>query len=63
MIVTEEAALQRFIDAVNFKYESDYSVDFLDPTKNASVRVSATWAFGVAENDFAGSPTRWSFPG
>lgn len=62
-IVTEETALQRFIDAVNFKYETDYSVDFLDPAENASVRVNPTWVFGIAEKDFGGSPTRWSFPG
>lgn len=61
-IVTETAALQRFIDAVNFKYETDYSVDFLDPEENASVRVCPTSVFGLADGDFSGSPTRWSFP-
>lgn len=60
-IVTETEAIQRFLDLTNAKYKTDYTLDFMDPTKNASVRVRPSWAFGVAEDDFGGSPTRWSF--
>ena len=62
-IVTETAAIQRFLDAMNAKYDTGYTMDFMDPEKNASVRVRPSWAFGVAECDFAGSPTRWDFGG
>jgi PPOX class probable F420-dependent enzyme len=60
-IVRETAAIQRFLEVMNAKYDVDYSMDFMDPTKNASVRVRPVWAFGVAEDDFGGSPTRWDF--
>lgn len=60
-IVDDPALLRRFIAATNAKYDVSYDVSFLDPTRNASVRVRPVWAFGVAEDDFSGSPTRWSF--
>jgi PPOX class probable F420-dependent enzyme len=60
-VVTDHGLLQAFIDATNDKYGTSYDVAFLDPTRNASVRVRPSWAFGVAENDFEGSPTRWTF--
>jgi PPOX class probable F420-dependent enzyme len=60
-VVTDQRLLQRFIDATNDKYDTAYDVGFLDPAKNASVRVRPVWAFGVAEGDFDGSPTRWIF--
>jgi PPOX class probable F420-dependent enzyme len=60
-VVVEAPLLQRFIDATNAKYDVSYDVSFLDPAKNASVRVRPVWAFGVAEGDFGGSPTRWEF--
>jgi hypothetical protein len=50
-----------FNDAVNAKYDTDYSVDFYDPSINGVFRVEPVWAFGVAEDDFSGSPTRWDF--
>lgn len=60
-IVTETSALQRFLDGMNEKYDTGYTLDFMDPAKNASVRVDPVWAFGVADGDFNGSPTRWDF--
>jgi pyridoxamine 5'-phosphate oxidase-like protein len=60
-IVTEGPAIQHFLQLMNAKYNTDYGLDFLDPAKNASVRVRPRWAFGVAEGDFGGSPTRWEF--
>lgn len=58
-IVTEIPVIQHFLHLMNAKYDTDYGPDFLDPAKNASVRVRPRWAFGVAEGDFGGSPTRW----
>jgi PPOX class probable F420-dependent enzyme len=58
-IVTEVPAVQHFLHLMNAKYDTDYGIDFLDPAKNASVRVRPRWAFGVTEGDFGGSPTRW----
>lgn len=60
-IVTEHAGLADFIARTNAKYDTDYGVDFLDPAVNATVRVRARWAFALTEEDFAGSPTRWTF--
>lgn len=59
-IVTEPQALQRFLDMMNAKYDVSYTMDFMDPAKNATVRVAPRWAFGVADGDFGGSPTRWA---
>ncbi len=53
--------LAGFNDTVNAKYDTDYSVDFYDPSVNGVFRVEPIWAFGVAEDDFTGSPTRWDF--
>ena len=50
---------QGFIDATNAKYETSYTVDFLDPAVNGTYRVTPEWAFGLVEDDFEGSPTRW----
>ena len=36
-------------------------VDFFDPDVNGTYRVAPTWAFGLVESDFEGSPTRWDF--
>lgn len=52
----------RFLAASNAKYSVDYGLDFLDPAVNATFRVRPVWAFGLVEDDFGGSPTRWVFP-
>ncbi len=59
--ITDHDALARFIGLENEKYDTDYSVDFLDPSVNATFRVAPSWAFSLTEDDFEGSPTRWSF--
>jgi hypothetical protein len=28
---------------------------------NATIRIRPRWAFGIAHDDFTGSPTRWVF--
>jgi hypothetical protein len=60
-IVTERTLLQRVIDLMNAKYGTGYGVDFLDPAKNATIRVRPRRVFGLRSGDFTGSPTRWIF--
>ena len=60
-IVSDPAALARMIALLNAKYSTGYSVDFLDPTVNATVRVRPNLGFGLVQDDFSGSPTRWRF--
>ena len=60
-VVTDHDARARFIRLTNEKYETDYSVDFLDPAVNATFRVAPSWVFSLTEDDFTGTPTRWSF--
>jgi len=62
-IIVEPSVLARTIELMNAKYETSYSVDFLDPAVNATVRVRPGWAFGLLHDDFGGSPTRWRFDG
>jgi hypothetical protein len=59
--VTDHDTIAGFNDAVNAKYGTSYSVDFYDPSVNGVYRVAPESAFGVAEDDFTGSPTRWTF--
>jgi PPOX class probable F420-dependent enzyme len=61
--MTAAETIADFNDTVNAKYETSYSVDFYDPAVNGIYRVEPTWAFGVAADDFTGSPTRWAFDG
>ncbi len=60
-IVTDAAAISGLISGMHLKYSTDYPVDFLDPTKQATIRVIPSWAFALAKGDFIGSPTRWTF--
>lgn len=60
-IVTDHAALERFIAATNAKYGTGYGVDFPDPAVNATVQVRPERAWGLVQQDFTGSPTRWTF--
>jgi general stress protein 26 len=60
-LVTDPYTLAEMLALENAKYETDYGVDMLDPTINSVFRVRPSWAFGLREDDFAGSPTRWIF--
>jgi len=60
-LVTDPKTLARVLAWENAKYETDYSIDMLDPALNACFRVTPTWAFGIEQGDFTGSPTRWEF--
>lgn len=60
-IVTDLDQIAEFLARSNAKYEVDYGIDFLDPAVNATVRIAPDWAFALRQDDFSGSPTRWSF--
>lgn len=59
--IADIAAVARFAAATNQKYKTDYSADFFNPDRNACFQVRPSWAFGLTESDFTGSPTRWLF--
>jgi PPOX class probable F420-dependent enzyme len=60
-ITTDSELITRFIELMNAKYEAGMTVEFLDPAVNATIRVRPRWGFGIAHDDFTGSPTRWEF--
>jgi nitroimidazol reductase NimA-like FMN-containing flavoprotein (pyridoxamine 5'-phosphate oxidase superfamily) len=60
-LVTESGALEALLALENAKYETNYGIELLDPEVNSAFRVRPTWGFGLSEEDFTGSPTRWSF--
>jgi len=60
-IAAETAAIERFAELMNAKYDAGMTLAFLDPAVNATIRVRPRWAFGIAHDDFTGSPTRWAF--
>ncbi len=57
--VHDGSAARRFTDAVNEKYDETYGVEFF--VENALFQLVPTWAFGLDEADFPGTPTRWRF--
>jgi hypothetical protein len=60
-LIKERASLATLLEVMNDKYDTSYEMDLLDPSINAAFRVRPTWAFGIRHDDFAGSPTRWTF--
>ena len=60
-LVDDGETLAKVLAWENAKYETDYSIDVLDPMLNSCFRVDPVWAFGIAHDDFTGSPTRWEF--
>ena len=60
-VISDMDAIARFLASTNAKYRTAYSLDFLDPAVNATVRVRPQRAFGLLQEDFTGSPTRWRF--
>jgi PPOX class probable F420-dependent enzyme len=59
-IETDPAAIRRYLDEMNAKYETAYGPEFLDPAVNATVRIRPRQAIGLRQEDFTGSPTRWT---
>jgi PPOX class probable F420-dependent enzyme len=60
-VIADTDAIGRVVDLMNVKYDAGMTVDFLDPAVNATIRVRPNRAFGIAHDDFTGSPTRWVF--
>ena len=60
-VVTDPGSLARMLVLENAKYHTNYGIELLDPAVNATIQVRPRWAFGLAEGDFTGSPTRWVF--
>jgi general stress protein 26 len=60
-LVIEEEILTTLLALVNAKYGTAYSMELVDPNINAAFRVRPHWAFGLRQDDFTGSPTRWVF--
>lgn len=60
-IVTDLDAIAAFARRINGKYDTNYDVGFYDPAANATVEVRPAWAMALTEEDFTGSPTRWTF--
>ena len=54
----ERDAIAPVAERMNAKY-GGITVEFL--AANATIRVRPRWAFGIALDDFTGSPTRWDF--
>ena len=57
-LVASEGSISRVAVLMSEKY-GDVSAEFL--AENALIRVRPKWAFGLAHEDFTGSPTRWAF--
>jgi general stress protein 26 len=60
-LVTDAAGIETFVRLLNEKYGTDYDTSFQDPAVNRTFRVLPERAFGLTEEDFIGSPTRWTF--
>jgi PPOX class probable F420-dependent enzyme len=58
-VITDHDAVIRFADALNDKYRTGYPMTFFE--ENALVLVRPRSAFGVADDRFTESPTRWRF--
>ncbi len=59
--VTDPVTIGVFLEALNAKYATAYGLDFLDPAVNATLRVTPDSVFALNDEDFTGSPTRWTF--
>lgn len=61
-VVTDHRELRLALDLENQKYGTDYGAEMIDPEHNTWFRLRPVWAFALDEDDFTGTPTRWSFP-
>ena len=59
--VQDPDLINAFLEGMNAKYGTSYEPSFLDPGVNATFRITPEVVFGLTEEDFAGSPTRWTF--
>jgi hypothetical protein len=59
--VVDGSRIEGFRRAVNAKYDSGITADFLDPAVNGTYAVHPRRVIALTEDDFSGSPTRWTF--
>ena len=59
--VEERADIATFAERADRKYRTSYGVDFYADPANVCVRLTPASVFGLAHDDFTGSPTRWTF--
>lgn len=55
-VVTDPTLIELMVRAINDKYSSDVTVEFMDPEVNATIRVRPTWAFGLVDAEFTETP-------
>jgi hypothetical protein len=61
LVVTDRSELERALALENRKYGTAYGSEMIDPATNSWFALRPRWAFALDEDDFTGSPTRWSF--
>jgi nitroimidazol reductase NimA-like FMN-containing flavoprotein (pyridoxamine 5'-phosphate oxidase superfamily) len=59
--VTDAHQLSLVLAAENAKYSTSYGPDMVDPALNSVFALQPEWVFALDSNDFAGSPTRYTF--
>ena len=59
--IADALSLASFLARVNAKYQTNYGMEMVDPASNCVFRLRPRWAFGLKQDDFTGSPTRWIF--
>jgi PPOX class probable F420-dependent enzyme len=59
--LTDDGTITAFVAAMNAKYDAGMTADFQDPAVNGTFAVRPVRAFALSGDDFAGSPTRWTF--
>lgn len=60
--ITDDLMLRSALELENRKYGTDYGTEMIDTATNSWFRLRPMWVFSLDEDDFTGSPTRWSFP-
>jgi hypothetical protein len=61
-IMRDDLSIRRALELMNEKYQTGIEMSFLDPARNATIRVRPQKVIGMRHGDFTGSPTRWTFP-
>jgi PPOX class probable F420-dependent enzyme len=59
--LTDGGAITSFVAVMNAKYDAGMTAEFQDPAVNGTFAVRPVRAFALSGDDFAGSPTRWTF--
>jgi general stress protein 26 len=60
--ITDRNSLEAMLAAENAKYGTSYGFELVDPAANSVFALRPEWVFALDSADFAGSPTRFSFP-